>query len=590
MAAGEHHCLAVLGDGSVVAWGTGRLGRCGDAAAADVVYQAHGVGTRATAVAAGEWHSLALLEDGAVVAWGRNTSGQLGDGTTTARDLPVRVVGLGGAPVRAIGAGAAHSMALLTDGTVVAWGNNFKGQLGDGTTTDRTVPVSVAGLDGGVTALAVGDMHCLAVLRDGTVMAWGFNRAGVLGDGTTLDRSTPVPVLDLEGPVSAVAAGAYHCLALLGDGSVLSWGGNYDGQLGDGTTTRQVGWDTPGRARPIPAGLLNAPVIGVAAGGHSSFALMGDGSVLGWGSNQDGQLGDGTGTPRFSPVPLNGAVPVRSLASARGTTLALAENGRIVTWGGRYPRSDYDDNITLGAAKLGGRPDLPIAAVWPASGGALQSFLGQIDLAEVAAVSDKPLGLPYAGLLSFFYDVEKKPDGYSPADQGGWHVIFTEPGAELHRLDFPAVLPLDARYPGVRVRLEQELCLPAITSREIDGVTLDGNEWNSYQRLLSDLDSSSVAAHRLRGYENPIQTGDDPQLVCDLGANGVEYLNRSPEAVALQRQSMDRATEWNLLLQIDEDDEVGFQWGDAGRIYYWIRDDDLGARRLDRAWLMYQCG
>src|SRR5216683_1039462 len=158
---------------------------------------------------------------GTAQAWGRNTSGQLGDGTEDiARTTPVSVSGL--TNVTAIAAGSDHSLALLSDGAVMAWGANFLGQLGDGTFTGRLTPVAVSGLTN-VTAIAGGGFHSLALLSDGTAMAWGYNADGSLGDGTFTSRSTPVAVSKLTN-VTAIAGGFQHSLALLSDGTVMAWG------------------------------------------------------------------------------------------------------------------------------------------------------------------------------------------------------------------------------------------------------------------------------------------------------------------------------------------------------------------------------
>ena len=147
---------------------------------------------------------------GTAQAWGRNTNGQLGDGTQDIdRTTPVGVSGL--TNVTTIAAGQSHSLALLSDGTVMAWGANFMGQLGDGTFTERLTPVPVSGLTN-VIAIAGGGFHSLALLADGTVMAWGRNASGQLGDGTTIDKTTPVAVSGLTN-VAAIAAGSDHSLA-----------------------------------------------------------------------------------------------------------------------------------------------------------------------------------------------------------------------------------------------------------------------------------------------------------------------------------------------------------------------------------------
>ncbi|MGB9849149.1 MAG: Ig-like domain-containing protein, partial [Moorellaceae bacterium] len=179
-------------------------------------------------IAGGDNHSLAVKSDGTVWAWGWNYYGQLGDGTTINHTTPMRVTNLTG--VVAVAAGIYHSLALKSDGTAWAWGWNGYGHLGDGTTTNRTAPVQVQGLTG-VVAVAAGGYHSLALKSDGTVWAWGRNYEGQLGDGTTTNRYTPVQVKNLTGVV-AVAAGYYHSLALKSDGTVWAWGRNYEGQLG----------------------------------------------------------------------------------------------------------------------------------------------------------------------------------------------------------------------------------------------------------------------------------------------------------------------------------------------------------------------
>ncbi|SBW20036.1 chromosome condensation regulator RCC1 [Candidatus Protofrankia californiensis] len=162
----------------------------------------------------------ALRQDGTVRAWGANDFGQLGDGTTADSSVPVQVVGL--EQVTAIAAGGSPSpydpqaYALRRDGTVWAWGGNNFGQLGDGTTTDRTTPVQVVGLNQ-VTAIASGFSSGYALRRNGTVWAWGGNNFGQLGDGTTTDRTTPVQVVGLD-QVTAIAAGSDSGYALVKKG------------------------------------------------------------------------------------------------------------------------------------------------------------------------------------------------------------------------------------------------------------------------------------------------------------------------------------------------------------------------------------
>ncbi|WP_242592715.1 RCC1 domain-containing protein [Corallococcus exiguus] len=269
---------------------------------------------------AGGVHSLAAKQDGTVWAWGYNFSGQLGDGTSTRRLTPVRVQGLTG--VTALAAGYQHSLALNPDGTAWAWGYNASGQLGDGTHTDRSTPVQVQGLPG-VAALAAGDSHTLALKQDGTVWAWGYNAFGQLGDGTVTSRPAPVQVQGLTG-IAALAAGYRHSLALKQDGTVWAWGQNSDGQLGDGTVTN--------RPTPVQVPGLTG-VVALAAGDAHSLALKQDGTVWAWGYNAFGQLGDGTATNRLAPVQVPGLTGASSLAAGLHYSLAVKPDGTAWAWG-----------------------------------------------------------------------------------------------------------------------------------------------------------------------------------------------------------------------------------------------------------------
>ncbi|MGY2895656.1 RCC1 domain-containing protein [Deinococcus sp. UYEF24] len=274
----------------------------------------------AVSIAGETYHSLAVLTDGTVRAWGDNSSGQLGDGSTTDSSTPVPVSGLRNAV--SIAGGNRHSLALLADGTVRTWGDNAFGQLGDGTTTDRYTPVPVSGLSDAV-SIAGGSFHGLALLADGTVRAWGDNSSGQLGDGSTTNRSSPVPVSGLRNAVS-IAGGTYHSLAVLTDGTVRAWGDNSSAQLGDGSTTDS--------SAPVPvSGLRNA--VSIAGGTDHSLALLADGTVRAWGQNSSGQLGDGSTTDSSTPVPVSGLRNAVSIAGGGFHGLALLADGTVRAWG-----------------------------------------------------------------------------------------------------------------------------------------------------------------------------------------------------------------------------------------------------------------
>ena len=321
-----NHNLALRSDGTVWAWGSNSKGQLGDGTTTDrsTPVQVRGL-TNVYSVATGEKHSLAVKGDGTVWAWGSNSYGQLGDGTTADRTIPVQVQGLGAVFAVVAAGGWDHSLLLTRDGNILAWGGNYAGQLGDGTTIDRGTPLQVTGLSGAA-AFAAGGAHSLAVTPDGRVWAWGVNNWGQLGDGSdTFFRTTPAEIPGLTN-VAGVAASGFHTLALRQDGAVWAWGSNEYGQLGIGNA------DISDHSVPVGVPGLSG-VIDVSAGPIHTVALTQDGAVWAWGSNQGGQLGDGTNTDRSTPTRLNGVTDIAAVGAGLRHTLALRRNGTVWAWG-----------------------------------------------------------------------------------------------------------------------------------------------------------------------------------------------------------------------------------------------------------------
>ncbi|WP_329580368.1 RCC1 domain-containing protein [Streptomyces sp. NBC_01361] len=314
----------------VESWGDNGAGQLGDGTNTDrhtPVTLAGLTAASVTGLAAGRSHGLALLSNGTVKAWGNNFFGQLGDGTTTNHPTPGGVRELSG--VTAVAAGCGHSLALLDDGTVRAWGSNSVGQLGNGTTGGTsTTPIPVSGLSN-VTAVATSCDHSLALLANGTVRAWGDNAFGQLGNGTTGGISNiPVPVSGLGG-VRDIAAGFDHSLARLANGTVRAWGNNSNGELGNGTTGGISNV-------PIPVSGLSG-VRDVAAGGGFSLARLANGTVRAWGNNSNGELGNGTTVSESNvPVPVSGLGGVRDIAAGSSHSLARLANGTVHAWGSNF--------------------------------------------------------------------------------------------------------------------------------------------------------------------------------------------------------------------------------------------------------------
>lgn len=313
-AAGTQHMVVAKTDGSVWTWGLGNSGQLGTGGTGSrlVPMQVTGL-SNIVAVAAGALHSLALKADGTVWAWGGNPNGQVGDGLApTNRLTPVQLTTLAGA--RAIAAGEHFSLALLDDGsaagTVWAWGYNNQGQVGDGSTTNRVLPVRVPGL-ASVRAIAAGRDWSLALSVDGTVSTWGRNAEGELGNGTIVPSSIPVRVSTLT-DVSAISAGRAHALALRSDGRLWSWGEN-GGKLG-----LEAGQLWVNQKAPVPGDRYPAVLLVAGVWDRTVVARI-DGSVWGSGYNQLGQLGNGATSTSdvFEPVAASG--------------LVLADNSWLVT-------------------------------------------------------------------------------------------------------------------------------------------------------------------------------------------------------------------------------------------------------------------
>jgi alpha-tubulin suppressor-like RCC1 family protein len=313
-------------------WGANSTGQLGDGTTSDSHVDV-GVSTLSNVqeVSAGSDFTLALMKGGTVMAWGDNSEGQLGDGSTTSSDVPVQVSGL--SLVKAISAGGAFGLALLRNGTVMAWGDDSNGQLGPSGTvgSHSDVPVPVTGLPSGVSDVQAGGAFALAIVPYGTVMAWGANSEGQLGDGTTTDSSTPEDVQGLTNDTRGIQAGSDFAFAVLGPETVESWGDDSVGQLGDGsisTCSTAPYSDTPVSVKGLTF------VRAVSAGQAGAVAVTAGGVVSAWGDNSQGELGPETSaTCSGVPQTVPGLSKVVTVSSGSYFNLALLHDGLVEAWG-----------------------------------------------------------------------------------------------------------------------------------------------------------------------------------------------------------------------------------------------------------------
>jgi alpha-tubulin suppressor-like RCC1 family protein len=303
LTAGDLHTCALTGDGLAYCWGANSFGQLGDGTTIQRTTPVAVVGSvafesiSASGASGNGMHTCGVTSGGSTLCWGANSRGQLGDGTTINRSNPVAVSG--GLAFETVTAGGLHTCGLTTAREAWCWGENFYGELGDGTTISRLVPVRVAG---GLSfiSLDAGFGHTCGVTTSGAAYCWGRNDLGQLGNGTNNDQMTPVPV---SGGLTftAVSAGgradviADHTCGLTLTGALYCWGSNTRGQLGNGTTVNSN----------MPAAVSGGLAFDlVSSGGYHTCALTSDAATYCWGWNRDGQVGDGTTVDRHTPVPV----------------------------------------------------------------------------------------------------------------------------------------------------------------------------------------------------------------------------------------------------------------------------------------------
>jgi alpha-tubulin suppressor-like RCC1 family protein len=307
--AGQFHTFSVTSNGRVYAWGLNDVGQLGDNSIVNkltptlISFTGLQDGETIRNVVADESHSLAVTTTGRVYSWGRNSSGQLGDNTLVAKRIPTLISFTGlqdGETIKNVAAGGdssftggGHSLAVTTIGRVYAWGKNNFGQLGDTTTVVKRIPTLISFPDGvTIDNVTAGGEYSHAVTSTGQVYSWGYNNLGQLGDGTTENKSTPTLIsfngLGSGETIRNVHIGTYHSLAVTTIGRVYSWGYNYIGQLGDGTTEN--------KSSPTLisfTGLEDGETVrDVFSGSAHSLAVTTNNRLYAWGYNPFGQHGD----------------------------------------------------------------------------------------------------------------------------------------------------------------------------------------------------------------------------------------------------------------------------------------------------------
>ncbi len=307
---GDGYTVAFKKDGSLWAWGYNDWGQFGDGTQTGSSTPKQ-IGTGFTSVTAGRHTTFAIKSDGSLWAWGRNSQGQLGDGTKTDSPTP-KQIGTGfTSVVVAPDPYIATTFAIKSDGSLWAWGSNWYGQLGDGTSTESLTPKQVG--TGFASVISTG-FSTFALTTDGSLWAWGTNSNGQLGDGTKTDSLTPKQI---GTGFMTVASYAGRTVAIKSDGSLWAWGAT---NLESGATN----WSLI--PKQIGTGFISL------AGGSTNFAIKSDGSLWAWGENSSGQLGDGTKTRILTPKQI-GTGFKKVIEEGAGSTFALKTDGSLWAWG-----------------------------------------------------------------------------------------------------------------------------------------------------------------------------------------------------------------------------------------------------------------
>lgn len=337
IAAGYSHSCAILVNKSMACWGYNNDGRLGDGTntnSPNPVFVDLPTNETPAEIGAGWWHTCALMESGDVYCWGDGTYGQIGDGTTSNYNRPVNTVDLPtGRTAKTLAVGEHHACVIADNDEVYCWGNNEEGAVGDSNLQDaQETPVHVD-LPGTHYAVSIGagNEHTCVATNFGNAYCWGDNWYGQLGDGTNTDTYEPTSVhLPFGRDAVSIAAGGWHSCSILDNGKVVCWGANGAGQLGDGG-------DSSEELAPVYVSLGSDTARSIITGWRASCIINDWGDTKCWGDNNNGQIGSGSvGGTQSTPSTVTGGEEFVSIAMIDESVCGINTDGEVYCWGDNW--------------------------------------------------------------------------------------------------------------------------------------------------------------------------------------------------------------------------------------------------------------
>ena len=537
---GFFHNIALKDDWTVWAWGYNGAGQLGDGTDTPhnlpiQVKGPNGLGwlTDIIAVAAGNQHSVALTGDGHVLTWGGNSFGQLGNASFESSYAPIYALDDEDMPladVIAIASGTNHVLVLTEENELWAWGKNENGQLANNNPTSFNRPIRITGLPSNrIVQIVAGDAHSMVLLDNGEIWSWGDNAFGQLGIGNIVSSINPTRVIQDNGDpltnIVSVAAGSFHSLALSNDGYIWAFGSNQDGQLGNGTT---ADLSKPAKVQHPENGQALSEIVYIAAGSSHSLALQNSGDIWAWGDNKYGQLGIGTVKNQNLPQKTNCSdIPKNQILTIdAGKQHTVLHAGLVWAWGANY-------SLQLGT----GTPNGSLIPIHTLSPDGNDMFSPGIFPLEFFTVD----GIPAQPVLVSLYDLETPSSNLLLSARSYDTTILPQNNVQIQGsgVNRQVILIPDEDKTG---KVVVELIVSDNTDTYSKQLTLGVNKFSLSPTITDILDQTANEDQVISNIAFRIDDPDTPidQLTVQIKSSNTELIPNHPEMIILSGDDKDK--------------------------------------------------